>query len=303
MGTPEFAVTTLEACLEIGEVVAAVTQPDRPKGRGQHPTPPPVKTLSQARGVPVLQPAKIRDLALIEQLRKLAPEICVVAAYGKILPETVLNIPPKGCVNVHASLLPKFRGASPIQWAIASGESVTGVCLMKMDAGLDTGPILSCREVPIGPRETFGSLQRTLANVGGELIRQVLPGYLRGDYVPTPQPAQGVSHAPLLKKEDGRLDFTRSADELELRIRAFDPWPGSFTTFDGKTVKIHRAELGTGKGAPGEVLRASREGLEVACASGSLVLLEVQPEAKRKMSTSQFLAGHRIEVGTRPFGR
>src|SRR5260370_1140730 len=128
--------------------------------------------------------------------------------------------------------------------------AVTRVCLMKIDAGLDTGPILSCREVPIGPRETFGSLQRTLADVGGELIRQVLPGYLRGDYVPTPQPAQGVSHAPLLKKEDGRLDFTRSADELELRIRAFDPWPGSFTTFDGKTVKIHRAELVTGKGAP-----------------------------------------------------
>ncbi len=303
MGTPEFAVTALEACLEIGEVVAAITQPDRPKGRGQHASPPPVKTLSQARGVPVLQPVKIRDPELIEHLRKLAPEICVVAAYGKILPESVLNIPPKGCVNVHASLLPKFRGASPIQWAIASGESVTGVCLMKMDAGLDTGPILSCREVPIGPRETFGSLERTLAGVGGELIRQVLPGYLRGDYVPTPQPAQGVSHAPLLKKEDGRLDFTRSADELELRIRAFDPWPGSFTTFDRKTLKIRRAELGTRRGAPGEVLRADREALEVACASGSLVLLEVHPEAKRRMSTSEFLAGHRIEVGTRPFGR
>jgi methionyl-tRNA formyltransferase len=303
MGTPEFAVTALEACLAVGEVVTAITQPDRPKGRGQHAAPPPVKIFSQARGIPVLQPVKIRDPELVERLRRLTPEVCVVAAYGKILPENVLSIPLKGCVNVHASLLPKFRGASPIQWAIAAGEAVSGVCLMKMDAGLDTGPILFCRKVPIGPRETFGSLERRLAALGADLIREVLPGYLQGAVIPTPQPTEGVSHAPQLKKEDGRVDFTRSANELELRIRAFDPWPGSFTTFEGRTLKIHRAELGTGKGAPGEILRAGGEGIEVACAQGSLVLLELQPEAKRRMSATEFLAGHRIEVGVRPFGR
>jgi len=302
MGTPQFAVRVLEACLDAGQVVTCVTQPDKPKGRGQHPTAPPVKLFAEARGIPVLQPMKIRDPPLIEKLDQLSPEVCVVAAYGKILPEALLALPRHGCVNIHASLLPKFRGASPIQWAIAVGERATGVCLMKMDPGMDTGPVLACREVPIGPRETYSSLERTLGDLGAELIRQYLPLYLRGECAPVPQPKEGVSYAPQLKKEDGRLDFTRSAAELERRIRAFDPWPGAFTTLKGEMLKVHRAELGTGQGASGEVLNAGPRGLEVACAEGSLLLLEVQPEGRRRMSAGEFLAGHKLEAGTRPFG-
>ena len=302
MGTPQFAVRVLEACLEVGQVMACVTQPDKPKGRGQHSTAPPVKSFGEAHGIPILQPMKIRDPTLIERLRQLSPDVCVVAAYGKILPEAMLGIPAQGCLNVHASLLPKFRGASPIQWAIAAGEPTTGVCLMKMDAGLDTGPVLACREVPIGPGETHSSLERTLGDMGAELIRQYLPLYVRGACAPAPQPSEGVSYAPQLKKEDGRLDFTRSAVELERRIRAFDPWPGAFTTLKGEVLKVHRAELAFGHGAPGEVLQVGPRGLEVGCAEGSLLLLEVQPEGKRRMSAGEFLAGHKLEAGTRPFG-
>src|SRR5215211_3455042 len=268
MGTPEFAVPSLRACFDIGEVVAVVTQPDKPKGRGHELAAPPVKVLAQSRGVAVLQPPKIRGTGFAESLRTLAPDVCVVAAYGKILPPDVLEVPKYGCVNVHASLLPRWRGAAPIQWTIAAGDARTGVCLMRMDEGLDTGPVLSCAEIPIGPEDNSQTLHDRLSALGGDLLRRDLPRYLAGELTPVPQPSEGVTHAPMIKKEDGRLDFGRSAAELERRVRAFTPWPGAYVHLrqdDRCTLlKIHRARAArTPPGAPpGTVLSVSAEGLE-----------------------------------------
>jgi methionyl-tRNA formyltransferase len=301
LGTPEFAVASLGVCLEVGEVVAVVTQPDKPKGRGQLSTSSPVKRLASERGIPVLQPVKLRDPVFWETVRALSVDVGVVAAYGKILPRELLEIPSRGCVNVHASLLPRFRGAAPIQWAIASGDEKTGVCLMKMDEGLDTGPILTCAEVRIGPEETSESLHRTLAGLGAGLIREQLPGYLQGKLLPTPQPRDGVVLAPQLKKEDGLLDFTREAAALERRIRAFQPWPGAFTHLQSKVLKVRRARVGSQTGPPGTVLSTGKQGIQVACGGGSLWLVELQPEGKRAMSAEEFLAGHQIAVGEQPF--
>jgi len=301
MGTPRFAIEPLRACFEVGEVVAVVTQPDKPKGRGQRVAASPVARLAEERGIRVLQPAKIREPGFLEEMRRIAPDVCVVAAYGKILPSDLLELPPHGCVNVHASLLPRFRGAAPIQWAIAFGDEKTGVCLMKMDPGLDTGPVLACLEVPIRSDETAASLGQLLSERSGELVRRFLPLYLRGELTPKPQPAEGVVLAPMLRKDDARLDFGRPAVELERRIRAFEPWPGSFTTHQGKRVKIHRAGVGSGQGAPGTVLAIGPAAIEVACGRRSLLLLDLQPEGKRRMGAREFVAGHKIAVGTRPF--
>ncbi len=301
MGTPEFAVDSLRACLEVGEVVAVVTQPDKPRDRRQVPSAPAVKRLAMGRGLRVLQPMKLRDPAFLGEVKGLSPDVAVVAAYGKILPRELLDLPVHGCVNVHASLLPRFRGAAPIQWAIASGDRKTGVCLMKMDEGLDTGPILACAELPIGPAATFESLWPVLARLGAELIGKYLPAHLRSELQPTPQPREGVVLAPILKKEDGLLDFGKSAVELERRIRAFHPWPGSFTHFRGGILKVRRARLGAGSGSPGTMLSVGDQGIEVACGIGSLCLIEVQPAGKRAMSAADFLAGHQIAVGERPF--
>ena len=302
MGTPEFAVESLRACLDVGDVVAVVTRPDKPRGRGQLSAASPVKRAATQLGIRVLQPIKLREAGFLDAVRELSPDVAVVAAYGKILPRELLEVPAHGCINVHASLLPRFRGAAPIQWAIASGDNRSGVCLMKMDEGLDTGPILRCAEVPIGPEVTSDELQQTLARVGAELIRRYLPDYLSGKLQLTPQSREGVVLAPMLKKEDGQLDFGRPAAELERRVRAFQPWPGAFTRFKGKVLKVHRARTGARKGSPGTVLSVGEQGIEVACGEGSLSLLQVQPEGKRTMSSAEFLAGHRIAVGEQPFG-
>lgn len=301
MGTPDFAVSSLVACFDIGEVVAVVTQPDKPKGRGQALAISPVKALALERGVPVLQPVKLRTPPFSEELRQYAPDVCVVTAYGRILPKDVLELPRKGCVNVHASLLPRFRGAAPIQWSIAHGDAETGVSLMVMDEGLDTGPVLAMRRLPIGPEDTSATLHEKLAALGGDILREELPKYLRGELQPVPQPAEGVVLAPIIKKEDGLLDFARPAVELERRVRAFTPWPGAFTGYAGGRLKVHRARVGAGKGEPGTVLSAGPEGLEVAAGEGSLVLLDVQPEGKRVMRAAEFLAGHKLAPGSKPF--
>jgi methionyl-tRNA formyltransferase len=301
MGTPEFAVASLAACLDIGEVVAVVTQPDKPKGRGNALSAPPVKVLALERGVPVLQPPKLRTPPFSEELRKLSPDVCVVTAYGKILPRDVLEVPRRGCVNVHASLLPRFRGAAPIQWSIAHGDAETGVSLMCMDEGLDTGPVLAMKRLPIGPEDTSATLHDQLSQLGGSLLREFLPSYLGGGLKPVPQPTEGVVLAPLIQKEDGLLDFTRPAVELERRLRAFTPWPGVYTGLGGARLKVHRTKVGTGQGAPGTVLAASPAGIEVACGEGSLVLLEVQPEGRRVMNAHEFLAGHKLAPGSQPF--
>ncbi|MDQ3262479.1 MAG: methionyl-tRNA formyltransferase [Myxococcota bacterium] len=301
MGTPQFAVASLRACFEVGEVIAVVTQPDKPKGRGQELAAPPVKLEAQARGVPVLQPTKLRNTGFADELRALRPDVCVVTAYGRILPKEVLEAPAKGCLNVHASLLPRFRGAAPIQWAIASGDERTGVCLMQMDEGLDTGAVIACRELPIGPDDTSATLHVSLAELGGQLLRDELPRYLGGEIKATPQPSEGMVLAPLIDKEEGRLDFQRPAVELERRLRAFTPWPGAFTSFSGGLFKVHRIRVGQGSGAPGTVLASGPDGIEVACGEGSVVLLEVQPEGKRRMTAAEFLSGRKLEIGSRPF--
>lgn len=299
MGTPEFAVKSLSACLEVGEVVAVVTQPDRPRGRGQEVSASPVKALAEREGLEVLQPEKIRGTGFAEQLAALRPEVCVVTAYGKILPREVLEVPPLGCVNVHASLLPRFRGAAPIQWAIALGDERTGVCLMRMDEGMDTGPVLACAETPIRADETFATLHDRLSELGRELIVRQLPRYLRGELVPRPQASEGVVMAPMLKKEHGRLDFTRPARELERRVRAFTPWPGAYTRHEGGLLKVQAARVGEARGEPGQVLSAGREGVEIACGEGSLVLTRLQPEGRRAMSAAEFLASRKVEPGSR----
>jgi len=299
MGTPQFSVKSLEACLELGEVLAVVTQPDKPRGRGQEVSFSPVKALALARGLPVLQPVKLRTPPFADELRALAADVAVVTAYGKILPQDVLDAPAHGCVNVHASLLPRFRGAAPIQWALASGDARTGVCLMKMDAGMDTGPVIDRAELAIGPTDTSASLHDALAALGGEVLRRSLGRYLAGELAPVPQPTDGVVMAPMIRKEDGQLDFQRPAVELERRLRAFTPWPGAFFSTEGGVVKVHQARVGQGVGAPGTVLAAGGDGIELACGQGSLILTTLQPEGKRAMPARDFLSGRKVAVGAR----
>ena len=301
MGTPDFAVKSLEACLEVGDVVGVVTQPDKPRGRGNEVSFCPVKTLAVSRGLPVLQPQKLRGTGFAAELQALAPDVAVVTAYGKILPKDVLDAPKHGCVNVHASLLPRFGGATPIQWAIASGDEKTGVCLMQMDEGMDTGPVIDVAELPIAPDDTSASLHDKLAVLGGELLRRSLLRYLRGELQPTPQPASGVVMAPMIRKEDGQLDFTRPARELERRVRAFTPWPGAYTHYAGHLLKVHETRVSTSAGAPGTVLSAGPAGVEVACGEGALHLVRLQPEGKRVMTAQEFLAGRPLTVGSKPF--
>lgn len=301
MGTPPFAVRSLEACLGLGEVVAVVTQPDKPRGRGQEVQVSAVKAFALERGLPVLQPLKVRGTTFADELRALNADVAVVTAYGKILPKDVLDAPAHGCVNVHASLLPRFRGAAPIQWAIASGDEKTGVCLMKMDEGMDTGPVIDRAELPIGPTDTSATLHDALAALGGDVLRRALPRYLTGELVPVPQSAEGVVMAPMIKKEDGAIDWTRPAAVLERRLRAFTPWPGAFTKLDGALFKVHAAAVAGGCGEPGTVLTVSPAGIEVACGEGSLLLTSVQLEGKRVMAAQEFLAGKKLTAGARPF--
>ena len=301
MGTPEFAVKSLEACLTLGEVVAVVTQPDKPRGRGQTLSFSPVKGVALARHIPVLQPVKIKGTNFAQELRALRPDVAVVTAYGKILPQDVLDVPRRGCVNVHASLLPRFRGAAPIQWAIAAGDEKTGVCLMQMDAGMDTGAIIDRAELAIGAADTSATLHDKLAALGGEVLRRSLKRFVDGELAVVPQPTEGVVMAPMIKKEDGHLDWSKSARVLELRLRAFTPWPGAFCTWEGALLKVTKAAVAEGKGAPGTVLSTSAEGLEVACAEGSLRLLLIQPEGKRAMTAQEFLSGRKLVVGSAPF--
>lgn len=299
MGTPDFAVPSLIACTEVGEVVLVVTQPDKPKGRGQELAAPPVKRWALEHGLPVEQPEKLKATRFHERVLPLQADVAVVAAYGKILPPELLAAPRMGCVNVHGSLLPRWRGAAPIQWAIASSDPTTGVCLMVLEAGLDTGPVFARREIPIGPADTGGSMHDALAELGAAALREELLPYVRGERTPVPQDHARATHAPILKKEDGRLDFARPARELEARLRAFTPWPGAYTFVDGKLLKVLQAAVAAGRGQPGEVLSAGPEGIEVACGEGSLRLLQVLPEGKRAMAAAQYLSGHPLARGAR----
>ena len=303
MGTPEIARVCLASLLgqTAFEVVAVVTQPDRPKGRNLALTPPPVKELALVRGLPVLQPERARDPALLAALVGLRPEVMIVVAYGHILPPALLSLPPRGCVNLHTSLLPKYRGAAPIQWAIAHGETETGVTLMQMDAGMDTGPILAQRRTPIRDQDTGQTLHDRLAALGAELLVEKLPCLLAGELPPQPQPAEGASLAPKIRKEDGLLDWRLPAITLGNRLRAFTPWPGAFTHWSvgGKRalLKVWAAEPVDRTGEPGRVLSADREGVLVGCGKGSLRVQELQLEGGKRLPAAAFLAGHPLSAG------
>lgn len=301
MGSGSFAIPSLEALIDAGhEVVAAVTQPDKEKGRGRDLAPPPVKPVAQARGVPVLQPRRIKLPEAQEELRRLSPELQVVVAYGQILPRSVIDNAPRGTVNVHASLLPAYRGAAPVQWAIVNGEAETGVTTMMIDEGLDTGPILLARSTPIGPEETSPELEARLATMGAELLLETIEGLVRGTVTPQPQDHTRATLAPIIDKEHGRVDWHQPAKAIECRVRGFHPWPGTAAQLEGRALKVLRARVlpETGSEPPGTLVTVDREGLVVACGAGTrLRLLEVQPESRKAMSAAAFAAGARLAPG------
>ena len=299
-GTPEFAASALEAILAAGfEVPLVLTQPDRPAGRGMQLQPSPVKQVALAAGIPVHQPEKLRTP---EQQAPLAAACCdfmVVAAYGVILPQAVLDLPRYGCLNIHASLLPRWRGAAPIHRAIEAGDLETGITIMQMDAGLDTGPMLIKRVEPIQPDDTTGSLHDRLAWVGAELIVEALEALPAGTLVATPQPAEGVTYAAKIGKAEAAVDWTRPAIEIERAVRAFNPFPGALASFDGTPVKLWRARAIDATGTPGEVLLAEGAGVIVACGEGALCITELQKPGARRLPAADFLRGMPIAAGSR----
>jgi methionyl-tRNA formyltransferase len=299
-----FAAPSLEALLDAGhEVAALVTQPDRASGRGQALAPPPVKPVAERRGVRVLQLPKVRTPEAQAALRELRPDLQVVVAFGQILPRAVIDIAPRGTVNVHASLLPRLRGAAPIQWAIANGDAETGVTTMQIDEGLDTGPLLLARATKVGPDETAAELEPRLARLGAELLVETVAGLERGTLQPTPQDGARATLAPLLRKEDGRVDWTLPARAIACRARGFHPWPGAFTAHGGRLLKLIRVRDDASTpavGEPGVVARVDAAGVLVACgAASALRLEEVQPESRRAMPAAAWAQGARLRPGDR----
>ncbi len=311
MGTPEFAVPVLASLVEIdsvgtshGQVVGVVTQPDRPSGRGRKLQPSPVKALARRYGLPVLEPASLRNPESQADLLALQPDVIIVAAFGQILPPEVLDLPPFGCINVHASLLPRWRGAAPIAAAILAGDEITGITIMKMDTGLDTGPILNQRSIPIDPDDTRESLTARLAELGASLLSDTLPEWLAGHIQPQPQDDGQATLAPRLAKEQGRIDWHEPAEKIARRVRAFYPWPGAFTFWQGKQLKILRAAASLearpkGEASPPGTVIEGPDGPGVVTGLGILNLYEVQPASKRPMPADTFVHGARGFVGSR----
>jgi len=300
MGTPEFALATLQGLLDFGlDLRAVYTQPDRPKGRGNQLTPPPVKELALKHGISVHQPLKLRDPAVVEELRAIAPDLIVVVAYGQILPKSVLEIPQYGCINVHASLLPRYRGAAPINKAIIDGETETGVTTMYMDVGLDTGDMLIKRVTPIGPLETAGEVHDRLALLGREAMEETLRRLCAGTLTAEKQEDALSNYAPMLKKEDGLIDWERTAAQIHNQVRGLDPWPGAYTQLRGEVLKIARTAPEAGSGAPGTVLAADAAGVRIACGEGVLRVGELQLPGKKRLAAGDFLRGCPLSPGTR----
>ncbi len=296
MGTPEFSVPSLRALANTFPVVGVVTQPDRPAGRGRQLVAPPVKVAALELGIPVIQPTRLREPEAMQQLQTWAPDAIVVAAFGQILKPAVLDLPQFGCINVHASLLPRHRGAAPISAAILAGDDETGVTIMRMDVGLDTVPMFTKRAVPISDADTTATLTDRLAQVGAELLLDTLPGILSGSIAPTPQDSSLATYAPQLKKEDGRLDFTDTAEALARRVRALSPWPGAYCLWQGQPLKVLEARPISGRGLQGTV-SGGLDGPAIACADGQLLLIKIQPAGKRPMSALDFARGTRDFVG------
>jgi len=302
MGTPEVAAVSLARLLEGPDpVVGVVTQPDRAAGRGQTVIPSPVRKLAERQGIAVLTPEKMRDPAFLSALNQWAPQLIVVVAYGRILPRQILDLPPLGCLNVHYSLLPKYRGAAPVAWAIIDGEEKSGVTTMQLVEKMDAGPIFLQREIPLAPDETAGSLQAKLAPVGAALLMETIAKLKAGSLTPRPQNEDEATYAPLLKKADGSIDWRLPAATIERRVRGLSPWPSAYTQLDGKLLKIHRATVITDKtGAPpGEVVRADQAALWIATGEAILSLDEVQLENKKRLPAADFLRGAKIEKGAR----
>jgi methionyl-tRNA formyltransferase len=301
MGTPDFAAASLEALLKSDDsVVGIVTQPDRPKGRGQILTPSPVKLLAQREKIPLLQPLKMKDPEFLQALAGWRPDLISVAAFGRILPPAILLLPPYGCINVHGSLLPKYRGAGPIQWAIMNGETETGITTMLMDEGMDTGAMLLQESIPITADDTAGSLSPRLAELGGRLLIETIIRLKAGTLVPQPQDSSQATLAPLLKKEDGVIDWALPAMVLANRVRGLSPWPGAYTTGAGSdrwTIWRALALPSSVTSPPGVVVAITNEAIHVATGEGVLAVMELQPANSRRMAVSQYLAGHPVVVG------
>lgn len=307
MGTPDFAVNPLRALAEAGyEVTGVVTQPDKPKGRGKTMLPTPVKEEALKHGFPVYQPVKVRDLEFFEILKGLEPDIIVVAAFGQIIPKSILELPRYGCINIHASLLPKYRGAAPIQQAVIDGEKESGVTIMRMGTGLDTGDMISRIVVPLAADETGGSLFDKLAEAGAKLLIQTLPHIFDGTAVYEKQPEESPTpYAGMITKQMGLMDFHKSAEELERLVRGLNPWPSAFTFWNGKSLKVWESfvvkstELDVQMAEPGTVVKTDKKGIYVACGEDVLVLSQVQLEGKKRMDADAFLRGCHIEAGSR----
>ncbi|MBT3338493.1 MAG: methionyl-tRNA formyltransferase [Anaerolineae bacterium] len=293
MGSPDFAAIALKRLAQDFNVVGAVTQPDRRGGRGKKLISPPVKILADELYIPTIQPRRVRDEESMDALRRFAPDLIVVAAYGQILRPELLQLPPRGCINIHGSLLPRWRGAAPIQASILAGDAETGITIMMMDEGIDTGDMLAKRAIPIADGDTTGTLFDKLAPLGADLLVDTLPKYLSGEIKPQPQPEEGSTYAKMLKKADGHLDFSQTAEELERRVRAFSPWPGTFFEWNSKPLKVHRAHVDGGK-SPGIGSKLKVEGVPaIGTSEGILVLEQIQPAGKKPMDGKSFLAGGR----------
>lgn len=296
MGTPDFAVPSLKALLDSGETVTGVfTQPDKPKGRGHHLQAPPVKEAAESTGIPVFQPATLRTEEALESLKTLEPDLIVVVAYGKLLPKAVLELPRYGCINVHGSLLPKYRGAAPIQWTVLNGDPVGGVTTMVMAEGLDTGDMLLKAETPVGENETSSELYERLSHVGASLLVDTLAALKAGTLTLVPQDDAEATHAPMLTKEMGKLDFSKPAEQLHHLICGLSDWPCAYTEFEGKRLKVYHSRLCAEEGEPGEILDSKR--FLVGCGEGSVELLEVQYEGSKRMPGDAFLRGRRLSAG------
>jgi methionyl-tRNA formyltransferase len=296
MGTPDFAVPTLQALIKHHEVIGVVTQPDRPAGRGGIVRMSPIKELALSHHIPVFQPEKLRRKEAIEELKQWQPDVYVVAAFGQILPQAVLDIPPYGSINVHASLLPRWRGAAPIHAAIRAGDDTAGITIMKMDAGLDTGPMLTQDSLPIEPYETSQTLHDKMAQLGAKLLTETLPAYLSGEILPQPQPEEGITYAPQITKEEGEIDWSQDAVTIERLVRAFTPWPGTYTSFQGKQLKIHAGEYGEGKLAAGKVAIINGR-VAIGTGNGIYFPTEVQLEGKKRVDIDSFVNGYKDFIG------
>lgn len=301
MGTPEFALPTLQGLIDAGtNLVGVFTQPDRPKGRGKKLAASPVKELALKHEIPVFQPERLRKKEAVASLRELAPDLVVVVAYGQILPKTVLEIPRFQCINVHASLLPKYRGAAPINKAIVEGETETGVTTMLMDVGLDTGDMLIKRSLTIGPTETAGQVHDRLAELGREAMEETLCQICAGTLTPQVQDDAASSYAPMMSKDDGLIDWHKSAQQIHNQVRGLDPWPGTFTYLNDQLLKIaDTAVTSADSGAPGSVIVADSSGIQIACGEGALIINRLQLPGKKWLTAREFLSGNRLAIGTR----